>query len=426
MYGFSAWGAPDSAIVTDGYVVMYCSGQDGSNNWFQKPIALEPGKTYKYYVDFKTPDAKKARQVVLRPGYEQVLGVLSENSDWLSTSMIFQVESADTILLSVYRWGADKEVHIDNMKLVELTEPLMAAADDGEIMEGAENGEVITVTLSNAKYAESADPANWSVSNLPAGVSIGSVSFKDSVTAEITLSGNASEDYDTYITYVVVSAARDEFSTYSKPLAAQSGGVTFTAVVELPTIEIADDGELKEGAENGEIITVKLTLDTFVETLTPSNWSVTNRPVGVSVGEVWRVDSVTVEITLSGNATEDYDTDITDLTVTIGGSELSSFDVEVSANSGVTFIATVETEIEGMDVSGLKVFPNPVTDHLMINADLEISRVRVFNVLGKLVEDMENLNARRVRVNAEQWEPGLHFIHITDVKGNRRVARVTK
>jgi hypothetical protein len=92
----------------------------------------------------------------------------------------------------------------------------------------------------------------------------------------------------------------------------------------------------------------------------------------------------------------------------------------------VTFIATVETEIEGMDVSGLKVFPNPVTDHLMINADLEISRVRVFNVLGKLVEDMENLNARRVRVNAEQWEPGLHFIHITDVKGNRRVARVTK
>ncbi|MFZ5643694.1 MAG: S-layer homology domain-containing protein, partial [Bacillota bacterium] len=88
-------------------------------------------------------------------------------------------------------------------------------------------------------------------------------------------------------------------------------------------------------------ITVTLSGGTFAPVLTDGNWPVTGLPGGVSRGTLTRVDSHTVEITLSGNATAPYAGDITNVTVSPSASEYrdSSGGGALSASSGITLRA---------------------------------------------------------------------------------------
>ena len=115
-----------------------------------------------------------------------------------------------------------------------------------------------------------------------------------------------------------------------------AGRLSFGATVN-PEISMTDDGTITEGSENGEIITITLKDDTFVSTLIPSNWNFYNLPDGVSVGSINRTSSTTVSLTLSGNTTTDYDTEITNFTVTIGASELVTSTEMLSVSNGVVF-----------------------------------------------------------------------------------------
>jgi hypothetical protein len=107
-------------------------------------------------------------------------------------------------------------------------------------------------------------------------------------------------------------------------------------------IEIEDDGFITEGEEDGEIISVFLSSGTFADPLTPANWHIANQPSGVGIGEITRLDDMTAAITLSGNAQADYDTDITDFSVTCAASEVSGSDSDLSAGTGVLFTAVQE------------------------------------------------------------------------------------
>jgi hypothetical protein len=109
-----------------------------------------------------------------------------------------------------------------------------------------------------------------------------------------------------------------------------------------PSITIASDGTITEGAENGEIITVTLVNDVFEASLTPANWTITNLPAGVTAA-IARVSDTKATITLSGNTSADYDVDITNLTVSISNLELVTLSTgAVSVSSGVTFTAVIE------------------------------------------------------------------------------------
>jgi len=117
---------------------------------------------------------------------------------------------------------------------------------------------------------------------------------------------------------------------------------TFT-VTAPPTITLNDDG-ISEGSENGEIITVTLENDLFVTTLNSNNWQFENLPAGVTKGTVQKVNNTTVEITLSGNRTVDYDSDIFDLTLTVQGAEFVNYTQAVTKNTGVVFTANNDAE----------------------------------------------------------------------------------
>ena len=231
----------------------------------------------------------------------------------------------------------------------------LSISDDGSITEGAEDGEAITVTLSGGQFADTITASNWTVTGLPVGVSKGTVTRTDDTHVSITLSGNATADYDTDITDITVTCTSAEYvdSTGGGSLTVGSG-VTLTATNDAESISISDDGSITEGAEDGEAITATLSGGTFADTITPANWTVTGLPLGVSKGTVTRTDDTHVSITLSGNATADYDIDITDITVTCTSAEYidSTGDGNLSANSGVTLTAVNDAEILSLSSDG--------------------------------------------------------------------------
>jgi hypothetical protein len=217
----------------------------------------------------------------------------------------------------------------------------ISMTDDGAIFEGAENGEVITVTLVGGNFVNPLTLGNWSISNQPTGVSIGSLNRVSSTSVEITLSGNATSDYSSTITNTTIAIDAAEIEDHSGPDITTNTGVTFIAI----SIIMSDDGAINEGNEDSEQIEVKVIGDTLAATLTLSNWTFSNLPSGVSVASVNRVNDSIARLTLSGNATSDYDTHITNFTVEINHSEFKNLSSGIeTTSSGVVFIANNDVE----------------------------------------------------------------------------------
>ena len=218
----------------------------------------------------------------------------------------------------------------------------LAISDDGLMIEGAESGEVIAVNLVGGTFANILNPAHWTVHNLPRGVVMGTVARVDDTHVNITLSGNATADYDSDITDVMVSCTADQYDDNTGGTSLAASGVTLRALNDPESLAMTDDGEITEGAESGEVVTVTLTGGQFAASLDPAKWTVANLPAGVSKGSVTRVDAHTVRITLQGNATADYDSDITNVAVTCAAGQYISGTQPLTVASGVVLTATVE------------------------------------------------------------------------------------
>ncbi|MFN8208628.1 MAG: hypothetical protein U0T82_14655 [Bacteroidales bacterium] len=68
-----------------------------------------------------------------------------------------------------------------------------------------------------------------------------------------------------------------------------------TANADNEVLSISDNG-ITEGAENSRIITVNLSGGTFVNSVAPANWTLTNLPTGVTKGSVTRISSTQVQV----------------------------------------------------------------------------------------------------------------------------------
>ncbi|HYH01954.1 MAG TPA: Ig-like domain-containing protein, partial [Bacillota bacterium] len=90
------------------------------------------------------------------------------------------------------------------------SEHLMITAD-GSIWEGEENDAALIVSIVGGTFAPTLNPENWTLSNLPSGVTKGMVTRVNATTVRILLSGNAVADYDIDITNLTVSCTAAEY-----------------------------------------------------------------------------------------------------------------------------------------------------------------------------------------------------------------------
>ena len=239
-------------------------------------------------------------------------------------------------------YGADKTFATLNRTV--------AGTPDEALTESNLDESVITIELTNETFKDSTlDKTNFTLTNAPIGVSIKEVNYLDSERATITLSYDGT-DFDSDVTDMTVKIASSELTDN---LVLETGNIEVTATADDEAIAIADDGSIIEAAEDGEKITVTLTGGTFVSTLNDSNWTVSNLPAGVTLGSLNRVSDTKVEITLSGNTTEDYDSDITNVTVTITGDEYNEGTVSLSDSDGVTLEAKTTGTVGSVSIKDI-------------------------------------------------------------------------
>jgi hypothetical protein len=82
-------------------------------------------------------------------------------------------------------------------------------------------------------------------------------------------------------------------------------------------------------------------------------------------------------------------------------------DVCFLLNGGWVIIGIEETAIE----QAVSVFPNPATDIVNIQSDVEINNVKVYNNIGQLISDKQ-VNSKLYQVNTSQFEAGLYFFQV--------------
>ncbi|UCG28375.1 MAG: PKD domain-containing protein, partial [Bacteroidales bacterium] len=132
--------------------------------------------------------------------------------------------------------------------------------DDGDITEANEDGEVITVTLSGGTFADPVTSDNFTLTNLPAGVTKGSVNRIGATQVTIKLSGNRTADYDDNITDLTLNITNNEVDDHTGADLVVSTGVTFTAADE-PDAVISGSGEV---CDNGETFDIRFDLSNGV------------------------------------------------------------------------------------------------------------------------------------------------------------------
>lgn len=229
-------------------------------------------------------------------------------------------------------------------------EVAIAISNESTINEGAEDGDSILVTLSNGSFVANPNVANWQVNNLPTGVSLGSVSYITSTTVRIYLSGNRTTDYDSHINDVEVMVNSTDVNNLNSGWISDNAGVTITANSDVESLSMLDDGDITEGSESGEVITLTLLGGTFAETLNTGSWVLDSLPPGVNYNIV-RENSTTVSINLTSNTNIDYDIDIEGFKVVVPESDIDDHTgSDLSVDTGVIFKATVESFVIAMSM----------------------------------------------------------------------------
>lgn len=78
--------------------------------------------------------------------------------------------------------------------------------------------------------------------------------------------------------------------------------------------------------------------------------------------------------------------------------------------------------IGAFDLSA-KLYPNPADDYFVVEGD-GLDKVVIYNVLGKIVKSIDNLNASSVKVNVSDLSKGVYIVNVYNIAGNVDVNKV--
>ncbi len=229
----------------------------------------------------------------------------------------------------------------NNLTITAVVEASPALTVSGSLTETNLNGVVITMSLANDTFKDSTlDKANFTLNNAPTGTSISSVTYVNDTGATMTLSFNGT-DFDTNITNFTITIGTTELTSNAN---LTSNSLTITAVVEA-TSSVAISGSLTETNVNGAVIPVTLSNETFKDiTLDKANFVLNNAPTGTSISSVTYVNTTGATVTLAFNGT-DFDTNVTNFSITINASELTG-NVSLTSNN-----LTITAVVEGVDTT---------------------------------------------------------------------------
>ena len=90
-----------------------------------------------------------------------------------------------------------------------------------------------------------------------------------------------------------------------------------------------------------------------------------------------------------------------------------------------------EEEIKTVDIQKHEsfngsVFPNPCSKNIDICSNIDIARVRIFNISGELMFENESLYQSKIYISTEDFKPGMYLIYLTTENTNSVVKLIKK
>ncbi|MGM0621169.1 MAG: CotH kinase family protein, partial [Bacteroidota bacterium] len=82
------------------------------------------------------------------------------------------------------------------------------------------------------------------------------------------------------------------------------------------------------------------------------------------------------------------------------------------------------TSHEWAENSGYKIYPNPATSQLSIQAANPVSGLQVYNLSGKLVLSKNALNAQVIHINVSQFDAGMYLLKLVDNNGQAATEKI--
>lgn len=194
-----------------------------------QPFDLLSGSTFKMLVYSTTTDEIMFK---LQPGTDYTKAVfftykVSQVNRWELASFNFQSVSnrADFNRIEVHYIDGKKANGTLYFDLVQAPNPKSITLTDTRVPMGQENGVVLQARLYGDVFKPSLTSANWTATNLPAGVSVGNVQRLNDTTATITLSGNSPVNYSR--TSLQLSVSGQELVNPNTPVYNAKGNVIF-------------------------------------------------------------------------------------------------------------------------------------------------------------------------------------------------------
>lgn len=101
--------------------------------------------------------------------------------------------------------------------------------------------------------------------------------------------------------------------------------------------------------------------------------------------------------------------------------------IAASITGEIFQIVDTNLSIEENGLNLLKIYPNPVSDFLTIDAlstATNLSKISLYNVHGKHIKTLSHINKQKLDLNVAKITPGLYFIEIYDTNQNVTVKKL--
>ena len=75
---------------------------------------------------------------------------------------------------------------------------------------------------------------------------------------------------------------------------------------------------------------------------------------------------------------------------------------------------SIEISIQKPVNTNISIFPNPTTDYFKISTDLSISKIEIYNIIGKKIKTLKNTNSNTFAVS--DLRNGIYLVRIFNSK----------
>ncbi|MCK4923022.1 MAG: sulfatase-like hydrolase/transferase [Bacteroidales bacterium] len=231
---YKLWGQNGTVHVSDDTASLgpYEGKQFALTNAFWAalvvPLSLSAGRTYKWSVASKVEiedpadSLKRARSLQVKS--DDFVYLISEVDisvdDWVVSESKFSIEEGLQNVNFIVTGSANAPMGVDNFFLYEEPVPYLRLYYDGEIIQGEEEGEIISLIFHNDAFSQNINESSWTVEGLPEGISYGNIVWIDSSMVQFELIGNAALPYNEVndTVKIGVSVLNDQFVSYDQDL----------------------------------------------------------------------------------------------------------------------------------------------------------------------------------------------------------------